>query len=276
MNKIYKLKQWYSLSDAAKRLTQTLSESVEELDVLELAIEGHIQLHWYMRYVPSVEVEFKKKQIQPLKIKNSKFLGKSGKDIKFFVDGYSKVNPSKKITYLDGAHMLLLDKCSALTDYLRSYLTGTGGQLISINGYYIEDFEGRTWNVLEHYEVSHAKELENADIHDYYDLQNYFPSSKWPEFSELGFTKTEIEKFEAGLNDPVIREINTRERTTLLKMIAGMANDGYGYDPSASRSPFPKELEGILDSLGMPVSDDTIRRWLKEASEYLPQNNDTD
>jgi len=50
-----------------------------------------------------------------------------------------------------------------------------------------------------------------------------------------------------------------------------MAIDAYGYDPSATRSPIPKELEGILDGLDISVSDDTIRDKLKEAMELLPQ-----
>lgn len=53
-----------------------------------------------------------------------------------------------------------------------------------------------------------------------------------------------------------------------------MAVDGYGYIPTASRSPLPKEIEGVLDRLGIPVSDDTIRKWLKEAAEQLPSVSD--
>ena len=70
------------------------------------------------------------------------------------------------------------------------------------------------------------------------------------------------------------KPLGTRERETLLKIIIGMAKDAYGYDPNASRSPFPKELEGILDELNISVSDDTIRVKLKEASELLPTVED--
>lgn len=67
--------------------------------------------------------------------------------------------------------------------------------------------------------------------------------------------------------------LSERERQTLYKMIIGMATDAYGYDPNASRSPFHKELEGILDGLGISVSDDTIRDKLKEAAELLPRGD---
>ncbi|MGH1379274.1 MAG: hypothetical protein ACRBB3_10685 [Alphaproteobacteria bacterium] len=74
---------------------------------------------------------------------------------------------------------------------------------------------------------------------------------------------------------PKVKEakpLGARERDTFLKIIIGMAKDGYGYDPYASRSPLPKELEGVLNRLGISVSDDTIRTKLKEASEFLPRD----
>jgi len=51
-----------------------------------------------------------------------------------------------------------------------------------------------------------------------------------------------------------------------------MAMDGYGYKPTALRSSIPGEIEGALDRLGIPVSDDTIRQKLKEAAELLDQD----
>lgn len=276
MKKIYKLKKWYSLSDAANRLTQTLGETVELPDVLELAIEGHLQLHWFMRHVPAFEVEFTRKKIPKFK---SKYSDQSDKEEFFLVDGFFQVESNSKVSYLNGAHIIHLKLCGALSDYLRSHLTCTGGELISIDGFYVEDKEGKIWNIAERFDKAHLKKWktdEDHDLRDYYSSDNYFPSGEWPQLSELGFTKNELEKFENKLNDQTVTEIKPKERATLLKIVSGMAKDGYGYDPTASRSPFPKELEGILDSLGMPVSDDTIRKWLKEASEYLPQNNDAD
>lgn len=66
------------------------------------------------------------------------------------------------------------------------------------------------------------------------------------------------------------KPLHTKEKETLLKIIIGLAVDGYGYDPKASKSPIPKEISGNLALHGVSVSDDTIRKWLKEAAEYLP------
>jgi hypothetical protein len=62
----------------------------------------------------------------------------------------------------------------------------------------------------------------------------------------------------------------TRERNTLLKLFFGLVVDFYGYKPEAERSPIPKEIESIMQQLGIPVSDDTIRKYINEAKEQLP------
>jgi hypothetical protein len=83
-----------------------------------------------------------------------------------------------------------------------------------------------------------------------------------------------LRKLEAEQNHPSDQSkeklLSTRERETLLKLIIGMAVDAYGYDPLATRSPLPKELSQILALQGIPISDDTIRKWLKEATQLWP------
>lgn len=75
------------------------------------------------------------------------------------------------------------------------------------------------------------------------------------------------------IDTPKPKPLHTKEKETLLKMIAGMAVDAYGYDPSASRSPIPKELADVLAEKGIPLDPDTVRKWLKEAAELLPSIN---
>lgn len=62
------------------------------------------------------------------------------------------------------------------------------------------------------------------------------------------------------------KPLGQRERDTLLKLVIGMAMKGYAYDPLAKKSPTPGEIESDLLKLGINVSDDTIRRYLKEAA----------
>ena len=61
-----------------------------------------------------------------------------------------------------------------------------------------------------------------------------------------------------------------KERESVLKLIIGMAIEGYRYDPSISRSPTTKEITDDLSKVGLPISEDTVRKWLKEAAGLLP------
>lgn len=84
-----------------------------------------------------------------------------------------------------------------------------------------------------------------------------------------------VRELEAKLCDPPDspkeKLLSTRERETLLKLIIGMAVDGYGYDPFATRSPLAKELSEIFSLQGIPISDDTVRKWLQEAAQVFPK-----
>jgi hypothetical protein len=44
MSKLFKLKEWLSVADAAKHLTIVFDEEVTEADVLRLALDGHLKL----------------------------------------------------------------------------------------------------------------------------------------------------------------------------------------------------------------------------------------
>lgn len=59
------------------------------------------------------------------------------------------------------------------------------------------------------------------------------------------------------------------ERQNMLKAIYGMAVKGYSYKPDDKRSTVVTEIVGDLALIGLPISDDTIRRYLKEARENL-------
>ena len=41
---------------------------------------------------------------------------------------------------------------------------------------------------------------------------------------------------------------------------------GYKYSPKASRSEVPAEIASDLAKLGIGVTDDTVRKWLKHAA----------
>lgn len=68
------------------------------------------------------------------------------------------------------------------------------------------------------------------------------------------------------------RGLSTRERTSMIKLIIGMAIRGFGYDPAASRNKAIPEIAGDLDELGIGLDEDTIRKFLNEGKDLLPRD----
>jgi len=66
-------------------------------------------------------------------------------------------------------------------------------------------------------------------------------------------------------------EPTTRERSSLLKLVIGMAVVGYKYDPERDRNEAIKDIADDLDSLGIGMDVKTIRKWLREGAEILPR-----
>lgn len=86
---------------------------------------------------------------------------------------------------------------------------------------------------------------------------------------KVGFSTQALEAFEAQANHSYTSkpDLSSKERNSLLKIIIGMAVDGYGYDPKASRSPAAREISACLLTRGISVDEDTIRKWLNQAKE---------
>jgi hypothetical protein len=67
-------------------------------------------------------------------------------------------------------------------------------------------------------------------------------------------------------------EISETERNTMLKLIIGMAIDAYRYKPEELRNSLTGDKNGLsarLRTLGINISDDTIRKYLTEAKNLL-------
>lgn len=62
------------------------------------------------------------------------------------------------------------------------------------------------------------------------------------------------------------KKMTNQERETLLKFIAAMACEQYGYDPKDERSEVTRSILDDIEHVGLAMDAKTIRKWLKEAS----------
>jgi hypothetical protein len=65
-----------------------------------------------------------------------------------------------------------------------------------------------------------------------------------------------------------------REIDKIALLFTAMAMELYGYQPKASRSQVPKEIADRAASLGLSVTDDTVRKYLKLGASFLPEGWD--
>jgi hypothetical protein len=70
---------------------------------------------------------------------------------------------------------------------------------------------------------------------------------------------------------PAEKQLGSRERDSLLKLVIGMAVAGYKFDPEAAKNQATAEIASDLERLGMSMHADTVRKWLGEAAIHLPQ-----
>ena len=59
----------------------------------------------------------------------------------------------------------------------------------------------------------------------------------------------------------------TKERNSILKLVLGIAKAQYGYDPNPARSSTTTQICEDLDSVGLSLDPQTIRKILKEAAD---------
>lgn len=281
MRKLYKLKNWYSLEDAARRLTITLGEDVSVNDLLQLTLEGHLPLSWYARHIPAQEVvpytSVKKRDEYSRKF--GLFNHKPNPETNAVIID-SRFERLSEVIHLNGAYKLDFGLSGGLTDWVLALITNTDTEIVALEGYFVRDEKENLWRIMEARNTDYPKTYGLNPDHSQYviDDDRYFPRGEYPDQADLGITKTDIEVFETTLvakadikhTNPV-KILSTTERNSLLKLVIGMAMAGYRYDPKASKNPSVREIADDLQRLGISITDDTVRKWLQEASEFLPQ-----
>lgn len=63
--------------------------------------------------------------------------------------------------------------------------------------------------------------------------------------------------------------ITSQERSTLLKLIAAMSCEQYGFDPAATRSETTSRIRDDIEQIGQTMDGKTIRKWLNEAATFV-------
>lgn len=274
MSKLFSLKRWVTLTDAAKYLSISFGENVTEADVIQLALDDHLLLsirllndvracRWYKRFENEIEYEEVKYELP--------------NGLRGIRDFYTSVEPvGGKVTHipelLEAGVVLQLGTCAVcysrdhpgreiadlpLTRYSRVFLLQCLDELNELPSPYdtgsllLEDEGGDLWQI------------------DSYD--DYLSSD-----IELVVKTKALRDLECSLtpanNTKDETQLSSREKNTLLRIIAGITAANYKSYTGDKGTPTVSEVLLDLETVGVSdVKEDTLRKRLQEAAVYLPK-----
>lgn len=168
MNKLFNIKKWVSIEDAAGRLSSVIDETVSESDILRLGLDGSLQISTYLvnsayaRRGTVVGID-EAKRLGPLKGMLAKIIrgddGKSNDDLSDVITsrylGEGKfLNVAEDVESIDGVwDLTMLGGDRHDVEHQYQYLTG-GPEvtLIDIDGVLLRDEDGNYWELAKRFD----------------------------------------------------------------------------------------------------------------------------
>ncbi len=276
MSKLFKLKQWLTLEDAAKHLSIALGETVREQDVLRLALDGHLRLSIHLvngayarPCIPISLDEVEWDEVASLDGQRAISIPKGGR---IWSDAHGTFQVLKAITELEDAIWDLPLKWTERYDIEQRYQSLAGGPELTtvvVEGVTVAGESGRLFELQSHIgenRYADAKTLKKPYAH----FENFHPAGSLPDDSVLVVRTSAIREFERSLEDPVSVEdkpVATRERNNLLAIIAVCCKHA-GIDhlkPAKAAT----VLSGLAAEQGISLPESTIEQHLKRVPDAL-------
>ena len=278
MSKLFKLKEWVTIPDAARHLSQIMNELVCEADVLQLALDRHLKITVDFPNGGKARIG----SVIPFKdVPLCELPSLDGKRTLTFPDGYPLhdleggaqlqsdtpfIHFSKDIVSIHGLWDLAMQGSERIDIEfkLQNLIGGPEVTMINIEGTFLNRSDG-AWAALQ----------EQFEDKTYIDKEgkkkiikgNYYPAGGLGEDCTLVIRTSEILALQSRLDGTVFEKpLGNRERETLLKLVIGMAIKGFNYKPEALKSTTPKEIADDLADLDISIDTDTVRKYLKEAA----------
>lgn len=315
MGKLFNLKKWLTVEDAARHLSIVFGEDVSAADVFRLALDHELTLSIHFvngahgrpgTLVPINEASYKEVQMI------------SGSDTLRLYGG-----PKIRTNGIE-SHVLVLEKHVAMLtgvwdlpmiggdriEVEQIYQQLTGGPdatNVPMDGAFVEGADGQLCQLQDDLDDNKyfagsaasleslkrhiaAKKLNPADVEKLLNQHKddrkkfladrsskpqtelFYPGGHLPEDGVLVVRIDALRELEKNVNgepESTDKPLTTTERNNLLKLVIGMAIKGYSHGPAASKSTAPKEIADDLAALGMTITDDTVRKYLKQAADTV-------
>lgn len=257
MKKLFNIKKWLTIKDAARYLSLFIGEEISEVDILRLGLDGNLVLSvYFVNKVVAIKLKLSK-IIDPLEYP---YLEDNEYVLADPLDGEYLYIPEMYTESIDGVFDLPVIG-SARLDVEQKYQEMTGGPQVKFDdlaGILVQDEDRMYWalqNSLKSFKV------EDPDGSVNMTKWQYSPNNHLPPDCVLVVRTSALQSFVECLNEPVVeRPLGSRERKTLLVVIAALAKAAKISLESTGKA--AGYIEGLTAGIGARVSKRAIENHL--------------
>jgi hypothetical protein len=279
MSKLLKLKEWVTIPDAAKHLTQIFNEPFSEADIFQLALDEHITLSVVFpnqaraqigKVIPFKDVPLR--ELPLLQGGEPRFFP-DGRLLNDFKDGESLnedtpfIHFDKTVKSIDGIWDLSMTGGERIDIefQLHQLIGGPEVTMISLDGTFLNRKDG-TWASLQ------------AQFEDSFELQDdgrkkrvpgsFYPAGGLGDDCKLVVRTSELLRLHVNQEEPATdRPLEIKERRTLLCIIAALCKEaGLDYKKAAKTAGL---IQGTAQQMGVSLGETTIEGHLKKIPDAL-------
>jgi hypothetical protein len=289
MGRLFNLKEWLTVADAARHLSIVFGEDMTEADVLRLALDGRLRLSVYFvnhaearcgKVIPWEETDWWLAPVDGFLITKSAGQATTGeyrrwpqklealfneipdverenycpmmRDLNIGSERFLRL--SDDVTILTGVWDLPMIGNEQL-DIEHKYQSLTGGPAVTLQGLdgaFVEGRDGQVCQLQERFE-QRARPAKKS----------YYPAGGLPEDAVIVVRTEALREFEQlvnGVTNGPEKPIATIERNSLLTIIAALCD--YSAIKPQERGA-ASQIAKLTEEIGASVSDDTVRRVLE-------------
>lgn len=279
MSKLFKLKEWVTVSDAARHLSQIVNEPVSEADVYQMALDGHLKISVHFpnrakarmgRVLPYKDVP--RKELPTL----------DGKGTFTHLDGYSLndipegelpdshapfIHFEETVVSIDGIWDLAMqgNERIDIEFELQQLIGGPEVTMTNVAGTFLNRVDG-TWAALQ--EQFPDKVTTDAEGKTTKIKGSYYPAGGLGTDCTRVIRVSEIMALQSKLDgNAVDKTLSTRERNTLLVIIGLLCKEAkLDYTKSAKTAGL---IESMAAQLGVTIGETTVEGHLKKVSDAM-------
>ncbi|WP_335916829.1 hypothetical protein [Shewanella chilikensis] len=290
MSKLFKLKEWLTLDEVVRHLANVLGEPITLADVYRLALDGNLKLSVCFvngayakkaKFIKATELVYK--QVVPKGIPNfpiGKCFHVPVNASRPISQGYWVQQIEPDITVLKGVWDLAM-KGAERADILNRYQQEVSGVSVKIPfevGHYVEKgdtayelhVKGKPLAGSEYDATSEVSAVDEVDeqtgelrLRRPRRLPTFYLASNLDELDAVLVVRTaEVTRFIQSLEDDSHHKaLNNNEKNTLLVLIGALCKEA---NVDWNQRGISASLVAMTDLIGAPISDETIRKVLKQ------------